>query len=81
MPNTEFRQGDAVKLDFSDETFAIHDIMSEGRYGDMEKFVKELLDAGYEEVKLIPTDDGMFMTKREAAKMMLKGSSLLVGRK
>ncbi len=29
----------------------------------------------------IPTDDGMFMTKREAAKMMLKGSSLLVGRK
>ncbi len=114
VPNTEFRQGDAVKLDFPDETFdavtsnyvyhnipvnkqdllheslrvlkkggtfAIHDIMSEGRYGDMEKFVKELLDAGYEEVKLIPTDNGMFMTKREAAKMMLKGSSLLVGRK
>ena len=114
VPNTEFRQGDAVKLDFPDETFdavtsnyvyhnipvnkqellresfrvlkkggtfAIHDIMSEGRYGDMEKFVKELLDAGYEEVKLIPTDNGMFMTKWEAIKMMLKGSSLLVGRK
>ncbi len=114
VSNTEFRQGDAVKLDFPDETFdavtsnyvyhnipvnkqdllreslrvlkkggtfAIHDIMSKGRYGDMTKFVKELLDAGYEEVKLIPTDDGMFMTKREAAKMMLKGSSLLVGRK
>ena len=47
----------------------------------MEKFVKELRDAGYEEVKLIPTDDGMFMTKLEATKMMLKGSSLLVGRK
>ena len=114
VSNTEFRQGDATKLDFPDETFdvvtsnyvyhnipvnkqdllretlrvlkkggtfAIHDIMSKGRYGDMEKFVKELLDAGYEEVKLIPTDDGMFMTKREATKMMLKGSSLLVGRK
>lgn len=114
VSNTEFRQGDAVKLDFPAETFdavtsnyvyhnipvnkqdllreslrvlkkggtfAIHDIISKGRYGDMEKFVKELIDAGYEEVKLIPTDDGMFMTKREAAKMMLKGSSLLVGRK
>jgi len=114
VSNTEFRQGDATKLDFPDETFdavtsnyvyhnipvnkqdllretlrvlkkggtfAIHDIMSKGRYGDMKEFVKELLDAGYEEVKLIPTDDGMFMTKREAVKMMLKGSCLLVGKK
>ncbi len=114
VSNTEFRQGDATKLDFPDEffdavtsnyvyhnipvdkqgllretlrvlkkggTFAIHDIMSKGRYGDMEKFVKELLDAGYEKVELIPTDDGLFMTKREAAKLMLKGSCLLVGKK
>ncbi|MCR4657740.1 MAG: class I SAM-dependent methyltransferase [Lachnospiraceae bacterium] len=114
VSNTEFRRGDATKLDFPDGffdavtsnyvyhnipvdkqgllretfrvlkkggTFAIHDIMSKGRYGDMEKFVKELLDAGYEDVKLIPTDDGLFMTKREATKLMLKGSCLLVGTK
>ena len=114
VANTEFRKGDATKLDFPDETFdavtsnyvyhnipvdkqgllretlrvlkkggtfAIHDIMSRGRYGDMEKFVKELLDEGYEEVKLIPTDNGMFMTKRESAKLMLNGSCLLAGKK
>lgn len=113
--NVEFSEGDAVHLDFDDETFdavtsnyvyhnipgvdkqdllretlrvlrkggtfAIHDIMSEDRYGDMEKFVRELKDEGYEDVKLIRTDDGMFMSKEEAAWMMLKGSALLVGRK
>jgi ubiquinone/menaquinone biosynthesis C-methylase UbiE len=115
VSNIEFRQGDATRLCFEDETFdavtsnyvyhnitgvnkqellretlrvlkkggtfAIHDIMSKGRYGDMEKFVQELLEKGYEEVKLIPTDEGLFMTRKEAVKMMLRGSCLLVGRK
>jgi ubiquinone/menaquinone biosynthesis C-methylase UbiE len=60
-------------------TFAIHDIMSKGRYGDMQKFVNELYDEGYEKVRLIDTTDGKFMTKWESRKMMLAGSSLLVG--
>ena len=34
-----------------------------------------------EEVKLIPTDDGLFMSKTEAAWMGLTGSTLLVGKK
>jgi len=113
--NVSFRQGDAVKLDFPDETFdavtsnyvyhniagvnkqqllretlrvlkkggtfAIHDIMSKSRYGDMNRFVEELRAEGYEEVNLIPTDNGLFMSKNEAAYMMLKGSALLVGKK
>lgn len=113
--NVSFRQGDAVKLDFPDETFdavtsnyvyhniagvnkqqlvretlrvlkkggtfAIHDIMSETRYGDMKRFVEELRAEGYEEVNFIPTDNGLFMSKNEAAYMMLKGSALLVGKK
>ena len=62
-------------------TFAIHDIMSKSRYGDMEKFVRELKEQGYEDVRLIDTTDGLFMTKKEAAVMMLSGSALLVGRK
>ncbi|MCR4814492.1 MAG: class I SAM-dependent methyltransferase [Lachnospiraceae bacterium] len=62
-------------------TFAIHDIMSKGRYGDMEAFAEKLRGEGYEEVRLIPTDDGMFMTKKEATWMMLRGSCLLVGKK
>lgn len=61
--------------------FAIHDIMSKGRYGDMLSFVRELKREGYEEVKLIPTDEGKFMTGKEATKLMLRGSCLLVGRK
>ena len=62
-------------------TFAIHDIMSKGRYGDMQAFAKKLKDMGYEEVKLIDTTNGMFMSSFEALWMELSGSTLLVGRK
>jgi hypothetical protein len=43
--------------------------------------VDELRNQGYEEVNLIPTDNGLFMSKSEARRMMLTGSALLVGRK
>ena len=62
-------------------TFAIHDIMSRFRYGDMQNFIEELKSEGYEEVRLIPTDNGKFMSKLEGTLMMLKGSALLVGKK
>ncbi len=62
-------------------TFAIHDIFSKSRYGDMQAFVEKLRRMGYEEVRLIPTDDGTFIRKGEAAWMELKGSALLVGKK
>ena len=55
--------------------------MSKYKYGDMDESVRKLKEEGYEEVKLIRTDDGKFMSKKEAAWMMLKGSALLVGRK
>ena len=38
-------------------------------------------DEGYEEVKLIDTADGMFMSKGEAKVLGLTGSSLLIGKK
>ena len=113
VSNTEFRRGDATKLDFPDESFdavtsnyvyhnitgadkqtllletlrvlkkggcfAIHDLMSQRRYGDMQAFVKKLKDMGYERVELIDTTDGRFMTRHEARRMMLTGSTLLVG--
>ena len=62
-------------------TFALHDIFSKNKYGDMQPFVQKLRDMGYEKVELIDTTDGMFMTKKEAAWMALSGSALLVGRK
>ena len=62
-------------------TFVIHDIMSKARYGDMQKFVNELYNEGYEGVELIDTTDGKFMSKGEAKVLGLSGSSLLVGRK
>ena len=113
--NTEFRRGNAVHLDFADETFdavtsnyvyhniaghnkqkllretlrtlkkggvfAIHDIMSRQRYGDMGKFMDQLRQEGYEHVEMIPTDRGKFMTEKEAAVLMLKGSAILYGKK
>ncbi len=62
-------------------TFAIHDIMSKGRYGDMQAFAGKLKDMGYSEVKIIDTTKGMFMTGFEALWMELSGSTLLVGKK
>ncbi len=113
--NTEFHKGDALKLDFPDEsidavtsnyvyhnipgrdrqeilletlrvlkkggTFALHDIFSEAKYGDMQAFVEKLRAMGYERVELIDTTNGMFMSPSEARWMALSGSALLVGKK
>ncbi len=61
--------------------FAIHDIMSKMKYGDMEDFVRKLKAMGYEEVHLIDTTKGKFMTGFEAGWMGLSGSAILVGKK
>ena len=62
-------------------TFAIHDLMSKARYGDMEAFVQRLKDQGYEDVRLIDTTHGTFMNRTEAVLLDLSGSTLLVGKK
>lgn len=115
VKNVSFRQGDAVHLDFPDETFdavasnyvyhnipskdrqailletlrtlkkggtfAIHDIFSAGKYGDMQSFTRKLKEMGYEEVRLIDTTNGKWIRKGEAGWMGLSGSALLTGRK
>ncbi|MBR6029513.1 MAG: class I SAM-dependent methyltransferase [Clostridia bacterium] len=62
-------------------SFAIHDIFSASRYGDMQAFMKKLKTMGCQRVELIDTASGMFMKKSEAAWMGLSGSALLVGKK
>ena len=47
----------------------------------MRAFVRKLKDMGFEDVWLIDTTEGKFMSKHEAAWMGLSGSALLVGRK
>ena len=115
VSNTDFRQGNALKLTFADESFdavtsnyvyhnipsndrqkilletlrvlkkggcfAIHDIMSEAKYGDMKAFAEKLRRMGYEKVELIDTTNGMFMSRGEAKLMGLSGSTLLAGKK
>ena len=114
VENVTFTKGDAVKLDFAEETFdavtsnyvyhnipgerqaylletlrvlkkggtfALHDIFSKSKYGDMQAFVQKLKEMGYEQVELIDTTDGKFMTKFESVWMELTGSALLVGKK
>ena len=61
--------------------FAIHDIFSKAKYGDMQAFVKKLNDMGYADVRLIDTTDGTWITKWESVWMELAGSALLIGRK
>ena len=111
----EFRQGDALKLDFPDGsfdavtsnyvyhnilghdrqtvlletlrvlkkggTFALHDIFSKAKYGEMQAFVDKLREMGYEKVELIDTTGGTFMSPWEGKWMALSGSALLVGKK
>ena len=60
-------------------TFALHDIFSKSKYGDMQAFVRQLKDMGYQKVELIDTTDGKFMNKFEATWMALSGSALLTG--
>ena len=62
-------------------TFAIHDLMSPARYGDINAFVRKLKAEGYENVRLIDTTDGTFMDKTEASLLGLACSTLLVGKK
>ena len=62
-------------------TFAIHDLMSPARYGDMEAFVGMLRKQGYADVRLIDTTRGLFMDRQEAVLLGLGGSKLLTGRK
>ena len=62
-------------------SFAIHDVMAEFVYGDIQKFAEELRAAGFAEVNLIPTDNGKFLTKREGRLLLLSGSMILTGRK
>lgn len=61
--------------------FAIHDLFTPGKYGDMAAFVEELKKQGYEEVELIDTTRGLFMSPQEARWLRLHGSALLVGKK
>lgn len=60
-------------------TFVIHDLMSEDRYGDMKAFAEKLKSMGYEEVRLIDTSKGMFMSEKEGKWLGLAGSTLLTG--
>ena len=62
-------------------TFALHDIFSKSKYGDMRAFVRKLKEMGYEQVELLDTTDGRFMTKFESVWMGLSGSALLFGKK
>ena len=62
-------------------TFAIHDLMSKKRYGDMDAFCRKLREMGYEKVELLDTADGSFMSPKEARSYMLTGSKLLFGKK
>ena len=111
--NTSFVNGNAIKLDFPDESFdavtsnyvyhnipgqnkqrllletlrvlkkggifAIHDLMTPQRYSNINDFVEDLKKQGYEKAELIDTTNGMFMSQKEAKRLMLEGSTILYG--
>ena len=62
-------------------TFALHDIMPRRIYGDMNAFIKELKEMGYEKVELINTANGALIHPKEAKFLFLSTSALLFGKK
>ena len=62
-----------------EQEMLFHDLMSRRRDGEMQAFVQKLRDMGYERVELMDTTDGSFMTPKEAGRLMLRGSTLLLG--
>ena len=56
-------------------TFAIHDLFTKSKYGDMDILLRTLKDQGYEKVELLDTTDGLFLSKKEAAMLCLSGPS------
>lgn len=60
-------------------SFAIHDIFSPEKYGDMQAFLRKLKSMGYEQAELIDTTNGKWISKSEASLMGLAGSALLIG--
>jgi arsenite methyltransferase len=60
-------------------SFALHDLMTPARYGDMQAFCQRLRDRGYEQVDLIDTTRGLFLSPWEVRLYLLTGSALLVG--
>ena len=62
-------------------TFAIHDIFTVQKYGDMQAFLEELKREGFESAELIDTTKGAYLSEVEAKKYMLGGSKLLIGKK
>jgi arsenite methyltransferase len=50
-----------------------------GQTLDMEEIKHLLTGMGYERMELIDTTDGSFMTPKEAKRLMLRGSTLLLG--
>ena len=61
-------------------TFAIHDLMRPGIYGDLEQLDQELKDVGFERVGWLDTTKQL-MTPKEAHQYMLDDSTLLYGKK
>lgn len=61
--------------------FVIHDLFTAQKYGDMDAFLDQLKEMGFEKAELIDTTDGLFMTKKEARQLVLVGSKLLIGKK
>lgn len=61
--------------------FALNDEMKPRMYGELDAFVQELRDMGYQDVRLIDTAQEAFGSHRRAALMMLGASRMLVGRK
>ncbi|MCR5335831.1 MAG: class I SAM-dependent methyltransferase [Synergistes sp.] len=61
--------------------FAIHDLMSKSRYGNMQGFISKLREMGYEKAELINTADGLFIGSTEAKMLFLADSRLLTGKK
>lgn len=58
-------------------TFAIRDLFTKRKYGDMDILIRTLKEQGYEKVEQLDTTNGLFLDKNEAALLCLSGLRVL----
>ncbi len=61
--------------------FAIHDLMSKKRYGDMDKFIEKLKAEGYAEINFVKTSKGLFFKGSKLWALLFRESYILYGEK
>ena len=79
--NKQVLMREALRVLKKGGVFAFHDMMPSAKFGNMRLFVSQLRKEGFEDARVMRTDEDLFMSPSEAKKMKLRFSTLVIGKK